>query len=120
MKLTKTQIDLLDHHLSAGVIAEVLAETEDLAISLAEAEKAVDTVDRMVASGDLPLESLSRVELEVVIDCLEGSTYFCGEGDAIALGETTRGRQAERHKAANALEKAVSAAAGRQVLCTRE
>lgn len=119
MKLTKTQIDILDHHLSSGCVADVLADTEELGISLNAAERAVANVERMVATGELPLESLTREEREVVIDCLEGSTYFCDWDDAIALGESTRGKQLEAHKAANSLEKILSTTFGRRVECVR-
>lgn len=119
MKLTTIQADILDHRLGSGCVADVLADTEELGISLEEAESAVASVERMIKSGDLPLESLTRIEREVLIDCLDGSTYFCDEGDAIALGETTRGKQLACHKAANALESAFGKAFGRDVECVR-
>lgn len=119
MKLTKTQIDILDHRLSSGCVADCLADTEELGISLTDAECAVEKIKRMVKEGEIPLESLTPTELEVVIDCLDGSTYFANADDAVTLHETTRGAVLEAHKAATRLEAEISKAAGRRVLCVR-
>lgn len=120
MKLTPTQIAILDHRLSTGNIPDVLAETEELGISLAEAEAAAASVARMIEAREIPMEKLSRAEQEVLADCIEGSTYFCDELDAIALGQTTRGKQYRHHAAADHLEKAFSIAFGRRIRCVRD
>lgn len=119
MKLASLEIDILEHRLSSGSIAECLADTEELDISLVEAEAAVAQVMADVKAGNLPLYTYSRIELEVVIDCLDGSTYFAGSDDAVAEGNLTRQKLTAQHKAADTLESAVSLVAGRRVKCVR-
>lgn len=117
MKLTPTQYLILEHRISGGTIAEVLADTEDLNVTYDEAQIAVDAVEKMINSRNLPLETLTPLELEVVIDCLDGSTFFASADNAIACGEYTRSKLNTALKAAAELEDAVSKVAGRRVSC---
>ncbi len=119
MKLTPSQKALLQHRLSADVIAGCLADTEELKISLAEAEEAERKISAWVEAGQLPLEQMNKVEIEVVRDCLDGSTFFADEDDNIALGYTTRGKQRTFHKAADQLEAEILRVTGAPVRTIR-
>ena len=123
MKLTPTQIDILDHRMSLGAehIAECIWSNEefDPPTTQAEAEAACASVEKMLLAGFIPLESLTLAERRVMDDLLDGSTYFANEEDAIALGETTRSKSRTRHKAADELETAFTAAFGERVRCAR-
>lgn len=92
------------HRIDSGNIPAVLADTEELNITESEAEAAVQRVTGLIKSGSIDIQSLNRAEREVFKDAMDGSTYFCGEGDAIVLKELSRGKSMAMHKAANSLE----------------
>jgi len=115
--LTPTEREILMHRLDSGCVADVLFES-DLA-PLDEAENAVHRVTNFVKARTLPLEDLTTLELAVVEDCLDGCTYFADCDDAMARNQTTRAKVRGWHKAADALEEAVSKAVGHQVTCAR-
>lgn len=80
MKLTKTQIEILMHRIDADVIPGVLADTEELNITEVEAEEAQKRIEMFIQSGQIPMNSLTRVEKEVLKDAMDGSTFFaCAE-----------------------------------------
>ncbi len=137
MKLTPTQRAILEHRLSADTVPSVLAsstasEAADKvgeygtpawnatydrveAETLPGFENAAQVVKRMVNSLDLPLESLTPAEMAVVIDCLEGSTFFADEEDAIARGYTTASKARHAHTAAAYLAQAIELVTGNRV-----
>jgi hypothetical protein len=119
MNLTASHQEILLHRLDSGAIADCLADTEELQISREDAENATLEVTKMVKSGRIYLDQLGYAQKEVLIDCLEGSTFFAGWEDAVATRETTRGRMLNLFKAAVELEEAFTAAFGRQINCTR-
>lgn len=116
-KLTPTEREILMHRLESGCIADVLFESD--VAPLDEAENAVHRVTNFVKESALPLEDFTRLELEVVEDCLDGSTYFADYDDAMARNQTTRSKVRKWNKAADDLEDAVSKAVGHPVVCAR-
>ncbi len=118
MKITPTQAAILEHRLSAGTIPEVFADSEP-PVPISETEKAVVEVEGFIALRFLPFETMTKLELEVIIDCLDGSTFFGGGGaeDAVAEGTLSRSKLQRWHKAADELEEMVSKAAGHPVRC---
>ncbi len=114
MKLNARHQALLMHRLSAGVIPEVLADS-DLGISVDDAITAQAHVCFMVGTTELDIAQLNRVQREVLKDCLDGATYFAGYEDAIALKERTRGDFLADSRAANELEEEFFKATGEKV-----
>jgi hypothetical protein len=137
MKLTPTQAGFLDHRLSAETVADVIASTHASEAAdkageygtpawVAEFERvekeklpvyeaANAAVAKMVHSKELPLESMTLAEMEVLIDCIEGSTYFANEEDAIASGEITKSKSWHTHTAVDYLVQAIETVTGERI-----
>ena len=116
IKLTKTQIDILRHRIESGCIPEVLAESDICTVELAD--DAVMEVRRMLDAGGFD-DQLSAIELEVIADCLDGSTYFANIDDAVALKQISKGAALMLFRAANELDALVSRLLGRPICCVR-
>lgn len=123
-KLTPAQKVILLHRLTlSDCLAEVLSSSEiPEGTSNAEFDKRVatrfpilqDKADRLVAY----VETHSRIpatldadERDILIDCVEGSTWFANEG----FEEHLSLWWASQHRAADALAKKISGIAGRPV-----
>ncbi len=119
MKLTPTQKDLLLHR-PEDCIVECLADTEELNITADQAQTAVAEVTAMIETGEIDIVGLNRIQREVFKDMLDGSTYFCDADDAIALGETTKGKVAGAHRNADALEQAYFSVTNERVFIPRD
>lgn len=98
-KLSKRARVILMHRLDASdAVAEALDLPENHP-AFAEAREALE-------SGSL--DGLKSAEaVEILKDCAEGSTYFAGAEDAVALGEISKGSLMADHKAANEIERAL-------------
>lgn len=59
----------------------------------------------LMTKGKITFEDLLPLEKEIIIDCCEGSTFFCDMEDAVALGELTKSQSIYFHKSADLLEK---------------
>lgn len=71
-----------------------------------EGMKAAAQIERCIELGSVNLEALTPVELFVLQDCLDGSTYFASADNAIASGEVTWGKvESHRQAAARLVEK---------------
>jgi hypothetical protein len=123
MKLRKYHDEILRHRLDADCTVECLLDYAEgeapIAHSPEAAEAAVGEIYRMLDAGEIDFGCLSRLAVEVLVDCIEGSTFFADENQAIAMGEWTKARSRAAHAAADELEKWISEAAGRRVRCTR-
>lgn len=106
------------HRLDSGCVADVLFESE-IADDFDCAECAVKVIEGCVKMGELPLEKLNPLEFAVIVDCLDGSTFFADSNDAVTSKQITNQKLTAWHKAANELEKQVSEVAGREIYCTR-
>ena len=88
IKLTKQQASLIDHRLTASdALVEVMGETFGYAIE--DVEDSIELLTQMVAKCQLDVDNLSPIDREVLIDCIEGSTWVACESN-----------RSERHYAA--------------------
>jgi hypothetical protein len=63
-------------------------------------------MERVIGMGSVNLDALTPVELFVLCDCLDGSTYFASADDAVARGDVTWGKmESHRQAAARLVEK---------------
>lgn len=118
MKITPTQRMILEHRLDAGVIPDVLAESEICTVE--QGEIACASIERMLRENEIKFEILTQWELEVVIDCLDGSAFFANSKDAVALGEISKSQLNTMHKAADQLQDEILKTTGRKVYCVRD
>lgn len=119
MNLTKIQRELLLHRLESGCIAGCLADADENPPLESDAEIAVDSVMLLVSAGVLPFHAIPAIQLDVIEDAMDGSTFFADSQDAVTLKEISRGRLLAMHKAANELETAFFKATGRRVSVPR-
>lgn len=120
MKLNKYHYEILEHRLSCyDGIVDALTDNEDYNVTQTQVGEAIQSVARMVEGRELPLENLTRIESLIVVDCLDGCTYFAGSEDAVVLQEISRSQLRAMHRAADELEEAVSQVVGQRVNCTR-
>ena len=74
IKLTKQQADLIDHRLTAtDALVEVMGETFGWAAE--DIEDAIKDLSQMVAKRQIDVNALTPISREVLIDCIEGSTW---------------------------------------------
>lgn len=116
-KLSKPQVEILQHRLGSGCVADVLWESE-VVEDVKDAEAAVAAVQAYVEKGELPEDDgITPLEREVLADCLDGSTFFANIDDAVALSHVNRGQFLSWRRAATELETLISRLCGRQVSC---
>jgi len=139
MRITKIKFDILKHRLDTDVVGDVLAET--MATNVADAQVkdvnspawtkvwdetqypalvrfrgAARSLDVQIVLGhDLKIKYLPADELECLIDCVEGSTYFAGMDDAVSSKQMTKSAATAAHREADELEAEVSTFARRPV-----
>ena len=122
MKLTKTQLGILMHRLE---LADCIADcfSSELVGEPCYQEKynevecaAVGLCLRIRNTDKIP-ESLTPLEIEILVDCLDGSTFFADEKDSVERGEITKSQSAAACAAANSLGVIISRIAGYPVSC---
>ena len=65
---------------------------------------AIEDAIYMLDLNGFTRKTFSEIELIVLRECCEGSTYFAGIDDAVALGEMTQGQATAYQRAANRLQ----------------
>lgn len=81
IKLTKQQADLVDHRLTAtDALVEVMGETFGYAME--DVEDAIEDLSRMVVQRNIDVDVLTPISREVLIDCIEGSTWVACASNA--------------------------------------
>lgn len=91
MNLTSDHLAVLNHRLELGAddFADLLTDRhpDDGPASFTRSEivAAWSGLALMMAAREVPLEKLTPCELEILCECLEGSTFFCDSDDAVAL-----------------------------------
>ena len=116
--LTPTENKLIEHRASAlasYVWIEIVNDCDDLTQFAATAEADAEMVWQASLAGKLDIANLTPGQLAVLIDCMEGATFFADSDDACASGQVSRSTLYRWHAAADALEAKVSAAAERRV-----
>ena len=121
-KLTKWEKEILLHRLElVDCLSQCLSaeENDGDGYHPEDIEVACEVQLEKVKAGKLELsETLPDIELACLIDCLEGSTFFSGLDDAVALGEVSVGVKYGQLKAAKTLECKISELAGRDIYVT--
>lgn len=123
--ITLSEWQIIEHRLSLpDALAEVLSETFDWKFE--ECEEKARTLYRtlsfqFIAAGRITVDlaAMDEIDRELLKDTLNGSTYFCGFDDAIALKETTRGTFLSAERAAQSLESKFRSA-GHRVFIPRD
>jgi hypothetical protein len=115
IEFTKTEQAILLHRATLhDCLGEVYAHTtwnegdsdEHFIELIEEGEKAAAQIERAINLGSVNLDALTPIELFVLQDCLDGSTYFASADNAVACGETTWGKvESHRQAAARLVEK---------------
>lgn len=107
---TKLEQEIIEHRLDASdALAECLYDTYEWPHEQVEL-----TCERMKACleehGAVSIFEDDEVAIEVLRDCVEGSTFFGSMSHAVACGETTKGKALASRKAARAIERKLKAA----------
>ena len=81
--LTKNQADCVDHRLTAtDALVEVMGETFGYAEE--DVQDAIEDLSLMVAKRKIDVDALTPISREVLIDCIEGSTWVACVSEADA------------------------------------
>lgn len=122
MRLTPTQLAILLHRLEladclADCFSSELVGEPGYDARYNEVESAASDLCLYVRRNGCWPDALTPLQLEILVDCLEGSTWFADEEDAIARGDLTKSKSRTAHKAADELETILSGLAGYGVVC---
>jgi len=104
INLTPNEFEILQHRLEMpDTLAQVMFDT--YVWDVVEVEEAARKLyERVKLQRGIDYQNLTVVERELLHDCLDGSTFFAGMPDEVALGRMTRQKQAALHRAADSLE----------------
>ena len=106
MKFTRTEWEIIVHRLEVGdAIVEALTDhhPDDAPACGATIEAIEDAIDTLKYNGS-QRHYFDTLETIILRECCEGSTWFAGQDDAVAMGQMTRGRALAYNTAANSLE----------------
>ena len=99
LKFTPHEAKIIKHRLE---VPDALADALEADFGNDDvADAAIWLRVRLDMRNAIDFDALTKVERAVLVDSLEGSTYFCGLDDAVILGELTP-------QAAGAVERAAS------------
>jgi len=121
IKFTKTESEIVLHRLAVpDAIADAIEDRTNQPRDIIEWEAGILS---QIIKGDLPgqleWEELSVTEQNILIDAAEGSTFFADMDDAVACRALSQGKALAYHRAADSLEKKLSAASGLTVRIPR-
>ena len=103
IKLTNLEWAIIEHRLSPwGCLTECLEEKFEPNITY---ETAQTLFYKLKVERVINFEELRPLQIEILKDCLDGSTYFAGDLDAVATKELSRGKFLAQRRAAKSLEK---------------
>jgi len=98
-KFTPTEWEIIVHRLEAtDAIVEVLTDDDDT-LNPVHLE---DSIYLLILNG-CKREFFSDNEMLILRECAEGSTFFAGIDEAVAIGEVTQGWRLSHFKAAKSL-----------------
>lgn len=97
---TKTQWELILHRLEiSDAVAEVLSDSD-----IGEYETIKERAEFLIEHKPNEIEELQPLDLFILRECCEGSTFFADIGDAVERGEMTKGKMMSYYRAAYKLE----------------
>ena len=108
MNLTTNEWEIIDHRLGApDCIADALTDGDEIdpPILKSSHQEVIDRAWHLSGYGQASIDFESKLDREIIIDCLDGCTFFADIDDAVASGELSKGKCLAYHKAANSLEK---------------
>jgi hypothetical protein len=100
MKLTQHHIEILEHRLDAWdcIVESIEGYTSEEISECCEA-----LLKRIKQEKEISADGLSEIELAVITDCIDGSTFFASIEDEVALGNVSRYKADKCYKAAEEL-----------------
>jgi len=105
---TPTEWEIIEHRLACpDAIAQALTDGDDeCPATLTEyTEDFVEKWATALWNNPQHIDLNDDLDRAIIIDCLEGSTFFCDMTDAVALGEISKGKYLAYCKASRSLEK---------------
>jgi hypothetical protein len=114
--ITPGEWKLIEHRLElTDCLAETMRDTYDWDEKDCEAKarELLRACEKQFAANnriELDLGAMDEVTVEILKDCMDGTTYFADVEDAVALRNITRGTALAMERAAQSLEAKFSAA----------
>ena len=106
IKFTPTEMEIIQHRLvDSDCIIQCILETEGDKFSEDELCDAIDRIEKSLNSVD----ATDKAVMEVLFDCLDGSTFFANMDDGVALEMLTQAKANAYQRAANSIEKKMEA-----------
>lgn len=87
IKLTKLQKEFLQHRLDLPDCISEVFQAEGKDFTAGEIQISVDYVGNLVNNGELKIDWLDSIDRAVLRDCIEGSTWFACNINAVNFGE---------------------------------
>lgn len=121
IELTPSEWAIVEHRLTLDdCLADCICDTFELYAD-GDWERirqmASDLYTQVKKTKQIDFDKLDKMQIEIITDCLEGSTYFGSIEDALASGEINKGQYMSMFKAAQSLERKF-ASAGHKTLVT--
>jgi hypothetical protein len=106
VNLSPVEFEIVEHRLAVpDALAECLSDDPEASFTHDEVYAAVlQLTKQLETTRSFDTGTLRPVEKAILIDCLEGSTFFADSEDAAASGEVSRGKLLSQQKAARKLE----------------
>ena len=109
---TKSEWRILEHRLEVpDAIADAISDSDEY-----DYEEVFSRAEKLLRGS---IKNFNSLDLAILRDCCEGSTFFCNAEDAVALGEISKGDLLASYRAAISLENKVGALIGSRVLIPR-
>lgn len=106
LRFTPTEREILLHRLGVSdAIADALSEDypdNDEVMYVAEQLRLV--LSGYYGNRIIDTDEASRLELKILVDCCNGSTFFADADDAVDAGQINRGKLLAQQRAAGTLE----------------
>jgi hypothetical protein len=108
IKFTPLEWEILQHRLDVPcAIADALFETYDEKTDsiIDDPRWTWDNVhDRAETLTQENIDLDNELDMAILYDAIDGSTYFCNMKEALDFGEISKGKYMSYHKAANSIE----------------
>lgn len=112
IELTDNEWGILEHRLDlADCLADALHNDDDATESENEANwqrvySAAAALNSTIGqTKTIDVDALTQLDKEILADCLDGSTFFCGAEDAVKNGDWSRQQLAAMQRVGRSLER---------------
>lgn len=118
IKLTDNEWEIIEHRLSlSDSVADVLSDQFDGLTYEQAQDKCEALCSRIEASKTIDVAALTEHERAMLVDCMDGSTFFADIDDAVWEGEMTRGKVLALRKAGRSLQRKLNEAGIEGEMC---